>query len=48
MRIFNNGYFALMLEREDLAKGLKPKGSVGRNEKFLEDLEGGFVHDGEL
>ena len=48
MRIFNNGYFALMLEREDLAKGLKPKGSVGRNEKFLENLGGGFVHDGEL
>lgn len=47
MRIFNNGYFSLMLER-DLAKGLKPKGSVARNEKYLEELTGGFVHDLEL
>ena len=48
MRIFNNGYFALMLEREDLTKGLKPKGTVARNEKFLEELTGGFVHENQL
>jgi len=48
MRIFNNGYFALEFGKGDLAKGLKPKGSVARNEKFLETIQGGYVHDGAL